>query len=119
MTAETINKNINRLYQFYNVDESGRSSFEGHFEPKDLLEAYGRILDWNGAPKSGLSILYLPRDEYLEMEQWLASTYKQAIYVREESTHIDNHGQILQHHVPASFGFLHDGYYWHIQKINS
>ena len=113
MTAETINKNINRLYQFYNVDEGRRDSFDGWHEPKFILQTYGRILDWNGAPRSGLSTLYLPPEEYHEMEGWLASVPVQMIYQYEDNPHIGHTNR------PASLGFLWDGYQWHIQKVSS
>ena len=119
MTAETINKNINRLYQFLNVDESERDSFEGWHEPKVILQVYGHILDCHGLPRSGLSTLYLPPEEYAEMEKAVLNPAASFIYQHEDSKPIDNNGQTLYRPLLANFGLMYDGFYWHIQKVNS
>lgn len=112
MTAETINKNINRLYQFYNVDEGARSSFEGNFDAKVLLQEYSRILDQFGAPKFGLSLLYLTPAEYEEMEKLMKVDWLPAVTIYNGFVKIKDQ-------LPDIFGFLYARRTWHIQKINA
>lgn len=68
MTRELILDNCIRLSQFYkneiNIEglKSEISLVEESF--KGLLETYGRILDYNGAPIRNLSRLYLTNDAF-------------------------------------------------------
>ena len=102
MTKESIIKNLKRLISFYENDDylSGIKFIE---TPSGLLDTYSRILDVNGAPRSGLSILYLFGNDFSEMKTWAE---KEA----EDFKFFDSNrvGFIL----PQYFSFSYSGYYW-------
>ena len=116
MTVETVERNCNRLFAFFNEEKALTFSGGNVATPKYLLDTYSRILDYHGAPRSGLSTLYLPMADYMEMEEWLSSFSVEFIYNHKaENKTIDNGGQIIPIIRPATLGFLYSGYQWHIE----
>lgn len=67
MTEAAITNNIKRILSFFK-EERMPDINEG--TPAGLLKLYGYILDYNGAPRSGLSLLYLTGLDYSEMESF-------------------------------------------------
>lgn len=67
-SEEAIVDNCKRILQFYHEDRVPEII---DYSPKGLLMLYGRILDYNGAPRSGLSLLYLNGNDYKEMEYFV------------------------------------------------
>src|ERR1700743_818549 len=97
MKIETGTNNCNRLMAFLNDKTELAYGGEGEMvDPPFLLKWYSRILDYNGCGPSGLSGIFLPLDEYMEMERWIADMPMATIYHHEaENKTIDNFGQIL------------------------
>lgn len=118
MKAETINNNLHRLCHFLNMPEDRwRTCTEPNISIEFLLKEYSRILDYHGAPMDGLSHLYLPAEDYIEMENWIVSFPIEFTYHLEAKDEIiDNDGQKIGILRPATMGLMYDGYRWHIQK---
>ncbi len=126
MTLETVNKNIHRLTYFLGMPEdtwptftNGGSELTIQWSPLFFLQQYARVLDYNGCGPHGLSRIFLPAEEYQEMEEWLASSMITSFIYQNhaENKIIDNGDQKIPIVRPASLGFQFDGYYWDIQKI--
>lgn len=70
-TEEAIIDNCKRLLAFLK-EQSPFSIMDKitEYSPSGLIDLYSRILDINGAPVSGWSILYLTGNDYNEMEYY-------------------------------------------------
>jgi len=101
MQKESIVENCQRLQAFLKDDSSYKiEKIINDISPKGLLDAFGRILDYNGAPATGWSWLYLTGDDYLEMLNYCKEHLSDTFY--------DNNGK--------SFLFKYDGYQWYVNN---
>ena len=91
MTETSIVQNVKRILSFFKEDRMPEITGGS---PTDLLSLYGRILDYNGAPRHGLSLLYLTNLDYAEMESFCMGHCSD--FMRSEK----------------SFRFTYDGYNW-------
>jgi hypothetical protein len=97
MTKELIIENCRRLIDFYKCNTNVYDlRFELTF--KGLLDVYGWILDYNGAPVRNLSRLYLTDEAFNEM---ISEVYQMDIIVD-------------RLYMTTSCCFLYNGYYWEI-----
>jgi len=121
MTRKTIMDNIRRLAAFYCLPESFTDEKEIIRPDVDevtlLFREYGRLLDINGAPRTGLSMIFVPESEYDEVLKWAKNAGKNIIY--------ENDGRpiVVEGHEPIvtarAFGFIDNvGYMWDV-KIKS
>lgn len=116
MTNGTVESNCNRLKAF--LEDSYHITYSGESSPKYLCEVYGRILDYHGAPRRGLGRLFLNPDDYVEMEEWVASCHMAIIYHREAlngPVEVSG-GQTIHAIAPAMMGFMYNGYEWNIER---
>ena len=118
--------NINRLLSFLGYEDDklndvqfvgGESQPDDSFLPLTLLQAYGRILDYNGCPKSGLSRLHLSAAAYNEFCQWMKNVPMLTIYFEMSDT-IRREGKDVKISHEPSIGFLYDGYEWYVRCVS-
>lgn len=122
MEISTIVKNCRRLLNFY-CDNNKHISDEylAKTDPTilGLLNEYSQILDVSAAPKEGLSLLFLPEDDYLEAKEYVAThfeTYKDPNKLHQEAEEeikkIFPEADVL---FEEKIAFSHLGYYWLIK----
>jgi hypothetical protein len=121
MTKETIIENCQRLKDFYRETIGTNESMmkDIPISPEGLLYCYGRILDYNGAWKSGMSLLFLDEGEYNEMKAFTKTFdgFKDSDILSAEAT---KKVKTEVHPEAAAwcnwFGFNHYGYHWVVKK---
>lgn len=78
MTRNAVIENCNRIWHFYGQSNGIMSDViriekmmnEKEWSCEALVDIYSRILDVNGAYKTGLSLLLLQDDDYWEMKEY-------------------------------------------------
>lgn len=104
MKVESLNNNLDRLLTFLRGD---RPTYDyADVTPLRLLEHYGRVLDFYGAPRSGLSLIFLDKEDYVEFEKW----------VNDLPLHIFFHHTKPPTYSPDFFGIEYLGYRWTIKR---
>lgn len=121
MTKETIIENCQRLKDFYRETiGSNEAMMKGiEMSASGLLYCYGRILDYNGAWKAGMSLLFLDSEEYEEMKAFAkgCEEFEDADVLSAKATE-----QVKKEVHPEAvawcnyFKFNHNGYQWIIKK---
>jgi len=116
MRRETIMENIRRIGAFYRFPEAWmqeRDYIRPDKQEVDLLfTGCGKLLDIGGAPRDGLSFVFVPEDEYNECLTWALNTGKAFTYQNDGKPVIKLTGIST---AVKSFGFMdYVGYHWHV-----
>lgn len=102
MKVQSIVDNCDRLFSFYK--DAARYDLQqiiSNSTPKGLLDLYGRILDFHGAPISYMSRLYLSEGDYDEFVEWAKDTAE---------------FHIIEWPDKIAIGFNYDGYRWIVEN---
>lgn len=102
MTRDVLIENCRRVLSFFK-DNDKYADYTLAKEVSDigLLKTYACILDWNGAPRSYMSRLYLPDKHYEEFVEFAKG--------------LDNYKEVVwPERIAISFDF--DGYNWIVEK---
>jgi len=119
MTKETIFENCQRLLTFLKDEKNIPIITDNILPPIELLNHYELILDVNGCPSKGLSVLYIKDKKEFEELKTVASeigveTFKE--YNKQMDILDTNYSQILSEIYHPKFSFLHNGYYWEVEN---
>lgn len=123
MTKKSFLDNYQRVCDFYKITLPGKMILQDEEPCHSLVTMYGHILDLCGAPNDGVSILFLPTDDYKELLTYAKSNYtaffETNAYSKEDVKRITSvHPEISNNLPRANFRFTNNGYKWGVTEIN-
>ncbi len=118
MTKECFSRNMVRICSFYEskIDWERRVK---EFTASEFIFTYGRMLDYYGAPNSGMSLIYANGDDYAELKEWaeLGNSDPKSYYSRESDGVYHDGDKTYPVVAPAMLRFKKYDFDWVVQNI--